>query len=67
MLHETLISRIDDFLAREGIVDATFGWKVVKNKRLMERIRGGCDLKTATVAKIVKYLDAHESTKEAAE
>lgn len=54
---EWLHAQVEDFLAkRPDITPAGFGWRAVKDTRLVERLRAGNDVTTGTMDAVIKYL-----------
>lgn len=62
---EILIAEIDAFIAKAGIKESTFGMKVVRDARLMPRLRGGGSVTLPTRTKIQTYIATATSSMEA--
>ncbi len=54
--HAELLDRIVAYCADGGISESTFGFKAVCDGKLVERLRKGGDIQTATLSKIEAQL-----------
>ena len=51
-----LIRQIDAFLKRTGMSPTAFGEKAMNERGFVKRLRGGSDLRTATMEKIQDFM-----------
>lgn len=62
MTHENrLVDEIEAFLRESGMGEKTFGHKVQREWRLVERLRSGGDVTTRTAEKIRAFIADHRT------
>lgn len=66
-MNRSLLQDIDVFLASEGMSEWYFGFRAVKNGRLVERLRDGGRIWPETEARIRIFMDEYRSRRQAAE
>ena len=59
-MHSDLLRLCEAFVAKTGVSEWTFGFKAVKNGRLIERLRNGDKIWPHTEAKVRIYIAERE-------
>jgi len=57
---QQLIAEIDAFLAQSGMAATTFGQKAVRNWRIVEQIRSGCNIGMKTAGRIRGFISENQ-------
>lgn len=59
--HHPLLPRIEAFLRETGIAEATFGQRAAGDWRLVERLRGGGDMRRKTERRVKEFMASPEA------
>ena len=55
----TLLSDIENFIARHGMAESTFGRNAIGDWKLISTLRAGRDLRTSTVERIRAFMNSY--------
>lgn len=64
--HDTpLLEAVEAFLAKTGMGPSYFGKKAVGNSELVDRLRAGGDVRTATARRVIEFIRSYSPSDDA--